>query len=189
MVAGQGEARVEENGLGEGRGNPAEIARMVAGCSLQLGWLPVACFMAHARWIALPLETLLPFLAFLLACAVTLGLSYRLARLVEGHPRWIQTLQCLLLAVGSVLAFLGDGSRGVSAAAVRLGVCPLRCRLLVRHGIVGAQRGGRGAQAHGSFGHGHGHHVCRRVRARARFRGDGRRCGADVLGRVGGAVA
>lgn len=122
---GAGEARVEENGLGEGQINPAEIIRMVAGCSLQLGWLPVACFMTHARWIALPLETLLPFLAFLLACAVTLGLSYRLARLVEGHPRWIQTLQCLLLAVGSVLAFLGDGS-----GALRLPLFALAFALL-----------------------------------------------------------
>lgn len=84
------------------------VIRCAIGSALQGGWLPVACFVNHADWTALPLYELNPLAAFLVAGTLVSAVSHWFFRSLIERPRWVFAFKMLALLLGVVLAVLGS---------------------------------------------------------------------------------
>jgi DNA-binding CsgD family transcriptional regulator len=100
-------------------GKTKGFLRILAGCSLQLSWLPVAYYITHITWHAATFDTLGPLLAFLACFALVVGVVQFTRRIIKEHPRWILFLQCLLVVLGLILALV-DAQSGLTGKALCL---------------------------------------------------------------------
>ena len=96
------------------------VVRYAIGCALQFGWVPVACFVNHADWTALPLRELNPLAAFLVASALASTLSWWLFRSFDERPRWVFAFKTLALVLGVALAVLGSRPTSLGSTLLML---------------------------------------------------------------------